>query len=563
MSDNTQLKSLVASTSPLPSALPSKVVGDQRGVEAGDPCASQAGLIEKVKGIMEALMASPGYLMDGVLDKIVDKDVLDRVLESLNEGKQVDFGEVGFEYGFSAIKKYLKTLKSALPSEKFPNLLKIGEGLKDQKDEILQLVDYVSSLPVSCAVLLGHVCYFILRTTSNSDHNKMTLWIMSKIFGPLLFLDDSKLFSLKQFELSKRILQNLVLNYWDVFPKVTNITPDKPIPNPFLVHSLGHNLQEKKGINILCLDGGGIRGLILVNILQHLAVSMFGNADQDGTKKLLECFDLVCGTSTGGILSVGLSLGFTLSQARDIYLSMGSDIFQFGYSYFPARWARYYTSGDFYNSALLKDCFTKHFGETKMATISKKVFVTTTDATSSHWKPSLVRSYTAPEGQFEFIEDMSIPDALRTTSAAPTYFSPVNHDGKIYVDGGMVANNPTEIGIFEAHSLWQYQHINTIVSLGTGVPVDTKGSSNILKLVNEIVNIATDSELTHLRITEWLKFANPTPNYFRISPPELGSVKLDESDRNTLLDMERRTQLYMEAPEQKQLLQAIKIKLLQ
>jgi len=111
----------------------------------------------------------------------------------------------------------------------------------------------------------------------------------------------------------------------------------------------------------------------LVNVLSKLAITLFGNEDADGTMKLINCFDLICGTSTGGILSVALVSGFSIKQARGLYLKMGSDIFAFGYSYIPARWARYYTYGDYYSSKLLRDMFSKNFGEEMMSNIKRKV----------------------------------------------------------------------------------------------------------------------------------------------------------------------------------------------
>jgi len=209
-------------------------------------------------------------------------------------------------------------------------------------------------------------------------------------------------------------------------------------------------------------------------------------------------------------------------------------------------------NGDYYSSKLLKGMFEKEFGDNLMSSIKHKVFVTTTDATYSKWKPVLISSYDVPKGQSNILTGLPIPNALRATSAAPTYFSPVKIGNKCYVDGGMIANNPTELAIFEAHRLWKDRYIQCIVSIGTGVPTQTPGSQNVLRLVNEIVNIATDSEMTNTRVKEWLKFVHPKPDYFRLSPPGIGSINLDASSKTILLEMEKATNLYMEQPEQQQ-----------
>jgi len=319
--------------------------------------------------------------------------------------------------------------------------------------------------------------------------------------------------------------------------------------------------QRKRGVTILCLDGGGIRGLILTSVLSKMATDLFGNADEDGTEKLLKCFDLICGTSTGGILAVALTKGLGLSRAREMYYRLGSQIFAFGYVYLPARWVRYYTYGDYYSSTLLKQLLDNQFGEdSKMSSIKQKMFVTATDATLSRWKSAVIRTYDAPESQIEGVGDgkLTIPDALRITSAAPTYFAPVQYGDRFYIDGGMTSNNPTELGIFEAHDLFQDQCIDTIVSIGTGDPVDSKSSGNVMSFLDAIVNITTDSERIHERVQEWLKLTNPTPNYFRFTPPVLGSIALDESKEPVLLDMEKKTDEYMSQPLQLQMIARLK-----
>lgn len=113
-------------------------------------------------------------------------------------------------------------------------------------------------------------------------------------------------------------------------------------------------------------------------------------------------------------------------------------------------------------------------------------FVTATDASRALWSPFLLRSYPNPTSPIEGAADIAFSTALRATSAAPTYFSPVQlPPSTTLVDGGCVANNPAELAVFEAAHLFN-QTPTLILSIGTGVPLPGPGSVNMLKLVNEV-----------------------------------------------------------------------------
>jgi len=111
----------------------------------------------------------------------------------------------------------------------------------------------------------------------------------------------------------------------------------------------------------------------------------------------------------------------------------------------------------------------------------------------------------------------------------------------------MIANNPTEIGIFEAHNKWPDHYIDLILSAGTGMPVEGKGDVNIFGIINGFINIATSSDEIHHRVEDWIKLTQPEPSYFRFSPPEVGSIPLDECSVKVLEEMERKTEEYMES----------------
>jgi predicted acylesterase/phospholipase RssA len=326
-----------------------------------------------------------------------------------------------------------------------------------------------------------------------------------------------------------------------------------------------------KKLAILALDGGGMRGLIEIKILSALATKLYGDCDENGTKKLLANFDMIAGTSTGGIIALALQK-MSLSKVREFYLSMGRQIFKSSYLYGIGRWLRYYQSGDYYSGQTLSSLFKTEFGETRLSDLfaystvpSQKLFLAATNATNAVWEPFVLRSYLNPKSIIPGAANVTTPDALRATSAAPTYFAAVElqvelqdntrtdvgyKQGKVQlVDGGMTANNPTELAIFEAHHLSDSQ-VALIVSVGTGMPGTQPGSVNVFKMLNELIDICTSSNAIHMRVLEWIEMMPaPKPAYFRFNPSNgEGSYALDECDDSVLASLESSTERYMSDP---------------
>jgi len=153
--------------------------------------------------------------------------------------------------------------------------------------------------------------------------------------------------------------------------------------------------------------------------------------------------------------------------------------------------------------------------------------------------------------------------ALRSTTAAPIYFNPFHLDYRnpvtnlrkliTFQDGGLVANNPTEIGLSEIFDFWPQQRVDLIVSLGTGrsdkkTPKNSNTSkisnapdptTNISHLVKSVINHACDCEKTHKKVMKkinQLKQQSPIlfgkTEYLRINIPlnENEYMDLNETD---------------------------------
>jgi patatin-like phospholipase/acyl hydrolase len=205
---------------------------------------------------------------------------------------------------------------------------------------------------------------------------------------------------------------------------------------------------------ILAIDGGGIRGLVPAAFLAVL--------EEQLPEPVVDYFDLVVGTSTGGIIALGLGAGMPASAIRDFYLAHGEGIFSG--SRVP-RWLRHMAIGKYSASGLqsaLNDALgTTRLGDSKTRLVVPSVNLETGAVhiykTSHH--PRLERDY----------KELMVDVAL-ATAAAPTYLPTYRSSGGIpLVDGGLFANNPIGLAVVEAIGVLDWpRHDLRVLSLGCG-----------------------------------------------------------------------------------------------
>ncbi|CAH0019547.1 unnamed protein product [Clonostachys rhizophaga] len=184
--------------------------------------------------------------------------------------------------------------------------------------------------------------------------------------------------------------------------------------------------------------------------------------------KPCDYFDLICGTSTGGLIALLLNrLEYTAKEAIDEYFSLGKEIFN--------KKLPWYARGDAtYDDKVFENCLrnivkTSPLGG-KDARLKDerrcRTFVVSTDLDRHCPGPIILRSYDI--GSREPASTVTILQAGRATSAAPTFFKPILIGNHKYSDGGTVANNPSHHAIMEAGKIWELTDIDCITSLGTG-----------------------------------------------------------------------------------------------
>jgi hypothetical protein len=213
---------------------------------------------------------------------------------------------------------------------------------------------------------------------------------------------------------------------------------------------------------VLAIDGGGIMGIIPAMVLAEI--------EKRTSRRTAEMFDLVSGTSTGGILGMCLCSGHSAEEVVDLYLENGKTIFS--KSFFRRIGTAWGLSGAKYGHAGLEEVLNKYFGDRRLLDSPVPIMACSYDLISR--EPVFFKSWRSD------MADMPMTLASRATSAAPTYFEPVEHtlSGKnmLLVDGGVAANNPAVSAAAEACKLWGSDLM--VVSLGTGQrtrPLKAKG----------------------------------------------------------------------------------------
>jgi len=234
---------------------------------------------------------------------------------------------------------------------------------------------------------------------------------------------------------------------------------------------------------ILSIDGGGIRGLIAVRILQALESRL---RQRSVNTPLCSIFDLICGTSCGGIIAAGLTApnpdgvpgkpAASLADLRGFFEDEGSEIYR---PSLPMRLRRLIVSGtglfdETYDARPLEKRLQVRLGWASLQSALTRVVLTAYDIESR--RPVFLSNCRTPDGSEA--DDFLFWQAARATSATPTFFEPALIDNLTartqlcLIDGGLVANNPAMTAYTQGLRLgWKPEEI-LLVSIGTGTTED-------------------------------------------------------------------------------------------
>ncbi|XP_020288940.1 85/88 kDa calcium-independent phospholipase A2 [Pseudomyrmex gracilis] len=353
----------------------------------------------------------------------------------------------------------------------------------------------------------------------------------------------------------------------------TGIAPSEPLHHvsrsiiDHMLHTSGMekmaepgNRKRLKGGRLLCLDGGGIRGLVLIQTLLEIELIL--------GKPVVHCFDWIAGTSTGGILALGLAAGKSLRECQALYFRIKEDAFV---------GSRPYNSEGL--EKVLKECLGSY---TVMADIEKPhIMITGVLADRKPVDLHLFRNYKSPHSLLNVPENPMFKPTLlpqeqllwkaaRATGAAPSYFRAFGR----FLDGGLIANNPTLDAMTEIHEYnlalkalkreEEMTPLSLVVSLGTGLIPTTitlneidvfrpdslwgtaKLAFGLSALGTLLVDQATacDGRVVD-RARSWCSMIGVP--YYRFNPQLSTDVAMDEKSDEILADMIWTAKAFMHA----------------
>lgn len=237
-------------------------------------------------------------------------------------------------------------------------------------------------------------------------------------------------------------------------------------------------MSNTRTLRILEIDGGGERGILPLYFLKKF-VQLWGINQADIWKN----FDVICGTSVGGIMALSMAFGLTLDEMLPFFTTQGPSIFSLIPVVPPLSAVRpneaykvgliltntpfYQSSGplaNLYGSGLLNSTLQTQFGTNTLQNLKTNVIVPAYEADTK--KYVLFSNLDYPEfiGQDELISNIGL-----ATGAAPVYLPPLLMNGHTYLDGGIYQNNPAQFGVTLGKMIKPNANRFCILSLGTGL----------------------------------------------------------------------------------------------
>lgn len=216
--------------------------------------------------------------------------------------------------------------------------------------------------------------------------------------------------------------------------------------------------------SVLAIDGGGIGGIVAGKVLASM---------ESRVGPLYRAFDLICGTSTGGIIALMLAhqKHYTARQVTRLYTDFGPMIFR--RSLVSRVFDRLGLFRPQYGAESMESVLDHFLGDWVMASATTEVAVTAFNVATG--RAELITNHNS---------NLKMWEAARATSAAPTYFPPYGP----YIDGGIAANNPAVFAASHARSLWKGEEV-FVLSVGCG-----RGTT-----------IANSADVQHWGALDWLK----------------------------------------------------------
>ncbi|MFT5054179.1 MAG: patatin-like phospholipase/acyl hydrolase [Oceanospirillaceae bacterium] len=312
-----------------------------------------------------------------------------------------------------------------------------------------------------------------------------------------------------------------------------------------------------KKINILSIDGGGIRGIIPGTILNEIEKRI--QAKEGPDKRLVDYVDFVAGTSTGGILACGMLMPdkngkpkYSMKEVVDIYLDRGDEIFDISTKQKIRSLGG--LRDEKYDNAELKDALKDKFGDTWLKDLIKPCLIPAYDT-----KRRQTKFFNQEDAKTETSRNFLVREVAQATGAAPTYFEAARIKSELSVpypliDGGVFANNPAMCAYAEARSMdFPKKDLPTpsakdmfMLSIGTGSVKKSYSHSEVkdyglVEWIKPLIDImmSANSETVHYQLRMMfdtvVKKGDTNKDYIRIDPDLLSaSSEMDDASEENM-----------------------------
>ncbi|KAI5813017.1 acyl transferase/acyl hydrolase/lysophospholipase [Pyronema omphalodes] len=323
-----------------------------------------------------------------------------------------------------------------------------------------------------------------------------------------------------------------------------------------LVTEMAHIMRQSqtRGLRLLSLDGGGIRGISELLILEEIMIRIKDRQGLEEVPRPHQYFDLIGGTSTGGLIALMLGrLQMSVADAIAAY----SDFSKYVFSERKHLFQEGYYKATKLEEAVKK--VVKLYGEswdgeedmldTREDSQVCKAFVCAVSA-NNIGRPTLFRTYRVPTSS----PMCKIWQAARATTAAPTFFKSISIGAPgsevRYVDAGLGCNNPTRVLLDEAGHLFRSREIDCIVSIGTGhqgcislsEPTTVLQKIWPLMIIEVLKRLATDATRVAEEVGQ--SFADRPNRYFRFNVHQgMQAITLEEWQK--LSEVRAHTEQYL------------------
>ncbi len=195
--------------------------------------------------------------------------------------------------------------------------------------------------------------------------------------------------------------------------------------------------DEQPPFHVLALSGGGYRSLYTATVLAELEAALGHPIGRH--------FDLICGTSAGGLLALGLAQEVPAKKLQSLFLDKGKRIFDD--RNLVRRLLGFWLRAK-HSNAGLQEVLQELFKTETIGDLKHRVLVPTVN-----YSTGLGQFFKTPHHEkFEFDHRMTLVDVAMATSAAPVYFPLVRNSRGVYADGGLVGNAPGFFGLHEVNT---------------------------------------------------------------------------------------------------------------